>query len=117
MPLLAPVIRALASSCLTSRSSQRRTLLPIQLSDPSFFISATKRGSERSGSKIRSFLSHPIHCGIGCVGLFKAIQRAFAIAQTDIHQRQVERQNMTMQRHSFESSISASAWARSPEAP
>ena len=30
--------------------------------NPSFFISATKRGSERSGSKIRSSSSHLSHC-------------------------------------------------------
>jgi hypothetical protein len=34
---------------------------PPYFSSLSFFISATKRGSERSESKVRSFLSHPSH--------------------------------------------------------
>ncbi len=37
--------------------------------NPNFRINATKRGSERSGSKMRSSLSQPINRILGALGL------------------------------------------------
>ncbi len=62
---------------------------PGSIVELSFLISATKRGSERSGSKIRSFLSHPIHCE----------SEAYARSRQS---KARSRQNMTMQRPFFQ---------------
>jgi hypothetical protein len=48
-------------ACL-ARNNPRRRAVRFYWANLSFLMSATKRGSDRRGSNIRSLFSHPIHC-------------------------------------------------------